>query len=67
MTQAELAEIILSSSAKISRIENGEEEYNQKELEYIRKHFELTEMPLTEFERAAFKERLYIHATGLNH
>ena len=59
MTQAELAEIILSNSAKVSRVENGDEEYSQEELEAIREHFKMAEMPLTEFERAAFKEGLY--------
>ena len=60
ITQAELAEIILSNSAKISRVENGDEEYSQEELKAIKEHFEITEMPLTELECAAFKERLYI-------
>ena len=60
ITQAELGEIILSSVAKISRVENGVEEYSQTELEALKKHFEIADMPLTKFECAAFKERLYL-------
>lgn len=60
LTQAELAEIMWSSAGKISRVENGEEEYNQEELKALKEHFGFAEMPLTELECAAFKERLHM-------
>jgi len=60
MTQTELADIIWTNTSRISHIENGDNEYNQKELNDIREHFEIVGMPFTELERIAFRERLYI-------
>jgi len=60
MNQSQLADIIMTDQAKISRIESeGGDKYNQKELEAIKEHFGIADMPLTEDERAAFRERLY--------
>ena len=44
MTQAEFAEIMWVSAAKISRIENGEDTYNQDNLNAIRKYFGFLEL-----------------------
>ncbi|MCL2575393.1 MAG: hypothetical protein FWE33_03060 [Defluviitaleaceae bacterium] len=57
--QDEMADITLTSQAKISRIENGEEYYNDDEIRLIKEHFNIVGMPLTEFERNAFRESLY--------
>lgn len=59
VTQNELAEIILTSDSKISFAENNTNEYSEYEIETIKKHFNIVDMPLTDFERAAFRESLY--------
>ncbi|MCL2573915.1 MAG: helix-turn-helix transcriptional regulator [Defluviitaleaceae bacterium] len=60
ITQAELSENIWSSAAQISRVEIGEEAYKPEELEAIKKYFKIENMPLTDFERATFRERLHV-------
>ena len=59
IVQGELADAILSSSTKISLTENGTCKYSDDELEAIKKYFGMPDMPLTEFECAAFKKRLH--------
>lgn len=49
----------MSNQGKVSRVESSEEEYTQSDLKLIKEHFGIADMPLTEFERAAFKESLY--------
>lgn len=64
ITQAEIAEAVWSSPTKISQVENGEGEYTTDQLNNFRLTFGLVNMPLTEFECTAFKQRLY-HWRGL--
>ncbi|MCL2169498.1 MAG: helix-turn-helix transcriptional regulator [Defluviitaleaceae bacterium] len=58
-TQVELAEVILSSSASVSRVELGDYTYNKEEIAAIKSHFGITDMPLTEHECEAFRNGLY--------
>ena len=60
ITQAELAEAIWTNPAKISAVENGTDEYNEEQLEAIKKYFNIVDMPLSEQDCIAFKKRLYI-------
>jgi len=59
ITQAELAENIWSSASQVSRMENKWDACKPKEIEAIKKYFGIVDMPLTDFERETFKERLY--------
>ncbi|MCL2575103.1 MAG: hypothetical protein FWE33_01595 [Defluviitaleaceae bacterium] len=61
ISQDKIAEVALTSQAQISRIETSTsaEEYNQDELERVKKFLKIEGMPLTEDERAAFRESLY--------
>jgi len=60
IAQHEIADIILTNQPRVSRIENGEDKYSEFELQTLKEHFDIEGMPLTEFEREAFKGRLCI-------
>jgi len=59
VSQSEVAEIILTNQGKISRIENGDDSYDENEILAIKEHFGIANMPLTQLECDAFKKRLY--------
>ena len=58
-TQAVLAEAMRARPEKIVRVERGEDEYTQAQINAAKKHFDIVDLPLTERESIAFKERLY--------
>ena len=58
-TQAELAEVMRVRPEKIVRVERGEDEYAQAHIDAAKKHFNIVDLPLTERECIAFRERLY--------
>jgi len=59
VSQQSIAEYALMSQKKISRIENGEDEYDDIELKAVKEYFDIVGMPLTEIECTEFRSRLY--------
>jgi len=59
MTQSDIAEIISSNQAKVSKIENGEDEYRQEELDALKKGIKIENMPLTESDCLTFEKSLF--------
>ena len=59
VSQQELSEVAGMGLANIVRAERAEYDYTPAQLEAITKHLGIEGMPLTEYERATFKERLY--------
>jgi len=59
ISQNELAFIIRVLKEKVILVENGEGEYTNAELQLVKKHFGLEELPLTEHECDIFYKRLY--------
>jgi len=57
--QSVFADAALTSQARISRVENDEDEYNQEELNAIKERLGIKDMPLREFDRIAFRGSLY--------
>ena len=60
INQHKLAEIIYSDVSKVIRVENGEEDYTEIQLQSIVKHFKIEGLPLTKDDCIAFKQRLYL-------
>ena len=59
VSQQSIAEYALMSQKKISRIENGEDEYDDIELKAVKEYFDIVGMPLTDDECTEFRSRLY--------
>jgi len=59
ITQAQIAELLSTNQGKISRIEQGKEEYADFDVKTLRKHFDVVGMPLEVGERKDFREKLY--------
>jgi len=55
-----LAEAMRVDTDLVKQVEGGESYYSVIQLQLARKHLNLTHMPLSQFEVAAFKRRLYI-------
>jgi len=55
-----LAEAMRADADLVKQVESGEAHYSPAQLRLARKHLNLTNMPLSELEVAAFKRRLYI-------
>ena len=60
INQAELADIILSNADRISKIEQGHNNYTAEDLRLICVHFGIEDMPLSEIDCKAFRKRLYM-------
>jgi len=58
--QKVLARAMRAHVEVVRQVEGGNAHYNNAQLRHARKHLNLTNMPLTEFETATFKRRLYI-------
>jgi len=60
ITQNQIAELLSTNQGKISRIEQGKEEYADFDVKTLKEFYEIADMPLEEDERKVFKGRLYI-------
>ncbi|MCL2753420.1 MAG: helix-turn-helix transcriptional regulator [Defluviitaleaceae bacterium] len=59
ITQADIAELLSTNQGKISRIEQGKEEYADFDVKTLRKRFDVVGMPLEVGERKDFRVKLY--------
>lgn len=59
LKQIDVADAIWTSPTKISMVENGEGEYSPEQIKRFKLLVGFPDMPLTDFECAAFKNRLY--------
>jgi len=59
VSQQAISDYVLMDQKKISRIENGKDEYDDIELKAVKEYFDIVGMPLTEDECSEFRSRLY--------
>ncbi|MCL2405848.1 MAG: tetratricopeptide repeat protein [Defluviitaleaceae bacterium] len=59
ISQMDFASIIYSDTSKVSKAENGLAQYAGTQVRFIKKHFGMEDLPLTQHECVVYKKRMY--------
>ena len=60
VSKPDLADAMYSDVAKVYKVEDGTAQYSDTQLNFLKKFFDIEDMPLSELECAATKSRLYM-------
>ena len=60
LSKSDLAAVIYSDVNKVNKVEKGIAQYTGEQMKLIKDSFDIQHMPLTEYECAVAKERLYV-------